>query len=56
MGSTPPIAAHAVADTPTGRFTRPEEVADVVVMLAATNTGNLTGADVLIDGGMVTTI
>jgi NAD(P)-dependent dehydrogenase (short-subunit alcohol dehydrogenase family) len=50
------VAAHAVAGTPTGRFTRPEEVADVVVLLASTNTGNLTGADVLIDGGMVTTI
>ena len=41
---------------PTGRFTRPDEVADLVVMLAATNAGNITGADVLIDGGMVTTI
>jgi len=49
------VAAQAVAGTPTGRFTRPEEVADLVVMLAAPNAGNITGADVLIDGGMVTT-
>jgi len=50
------VAAQAVAGTPSGRFTRPEEVADLVVMLAASNAGNITGTDVLIDGGMVTTM
>jgi NAD(P)-dependent dehydrogenase (short-subunit alcohol dehydrogenase family) len=50
------VAAQAVSGTATGRFTRPEEVADLVVMLASSNAGNITGADVLIDGGMVTTM
>ncbi len=50
------VAAQAVAGTPTGRFTRPQEVADLVVMLASPNTGNITGADIIIDGGMVTTL
>jgi NAD(P)-dependent dehydrogenase (short-subunit alcohol dehydrogenase family) len=46
----------AVAGTPTGRFTRPEEVAQLVLVLASGAGGNMTGCDVLIDGGMVTTI
>ncbi|WP_036963480.1 oxidoreductase [Promicromonospora kroppenstedtii] len=46
----------AVAGTPTGRFTRPDEVAQVVLLLASGTAGNITGADVLIDGGMVTTV
>jgi NAD(P)-dependent dehydrogenase (short-subunit alcohol dehydrogenase family) len=46
----------AVADTPTQRFTRPDEVADLACLLASGNVGNLTGADVLIDGGMVATL
>jgi len=35
----------------TGRFTEPEEVADLVVLLASDRAGNVTGADFLIDGG-----
>ena len=35
----------------TGRFTEPEEVADLVLLLASDRAGNVTGADVLIDGG-----
>lgn len=50
------IRDAAVAGTPTERFTRPEEVADLVCLLASGSLGNLTGADVLIDGGMVTTV
>lgn len=50
------VRAAAVAGTPTGRFTRPAEVADLVLLLAAGTTGNITGTDVLIDGGMVTTL
>jgi NAD(P)-dependent dehydrogenase (short-subunit alcohol dehydrogenase family) len=46
----------AVAGTPTGRFTRPEEVAELVVLLASGHAGNVTGTDVLVDGGMVTTL
>jgi NAD(P)-dependent dehydrogenase (short-subunit alcohol dehydrogenase family) len=40
----------------TGRFTRPEEVADLVLMLAGDRTANVTGADFVIDGGLVKTL
>lgn len=36
----------------TGRFTTPEEVGALVAMLASPVLGNLTGSDVVIDGGM----
>jgi len=36
----------------TGRFTTPEEVAALTVMLASPLLGNLTGSDVVIDGGL----
>jgi len=36
----------------TGRFTEPEEVADLVLLLASGRAGNVTGADFLIDGGL----
>jgi NAD(P)-dependent dehydrogenase (short-subunit alcohol dehydrogenase family) len=40
----------------TGRFTSPAEVADLVVLLASDRTGNVTGSDFVIDGGLVTTL
>jgi NAD(P)-dependent dehydrogenase (short-subunit alcohol dehydrogenase family) len=36
----------------TGRFTEPEEVADLAILLASDRAGNVTGADFLIDGGL----
>ena len=50
------VRQAAVAGTPTGRFTRPTEVAQLVLFLSSTAAGNVTGADVLIDGGLVTTV
>ncbi|QRP47796.1 oxidoreductase [Amycolatopsis sp. FDAARGOS 1241] len=50
------VAAKAAADSVTGRFTRPEEVADLVAFLASDRAGNVTGTDVLIDGGMTQTM
>jgi NAD(P)-dependent dehydrogenase (short-subunit alcohol dehydrogenase family) len=50
------IAAQAAAGAVTGRFTRPAEVADLVVLLASDRTGNVTGADFSIDGGLVQTL
>ena len=40
----------------TGRFTKPSEVADLVILLASNRAGNVTGADFLIDGGLVKTL
>lgn len=50
------VQAAAVAGTATERFTRPGEVAELVLLLASGTVGNITGTDVLIDGGMVTTL
>ena len=40
----------------TGRFTRPDEVADLVLFLASDRSGNITGADFVIDGGLIKTL
>jgi len=40
---------------PTGRFTTPEEVATLVVMLASDRTANVTGSEYVIDGGLIKT-
>jgi NAD(P)-dependent dehydrogenase (short-subunit alcohol dehydrogenase family) len=39
----------------TGRFTTPEEVATLITMLASDRTANVTGANFLIDGGLIKT-
>ena len=39
----------------TGRFTTPEEVATLVVMLSSDRTANVTGANYVIDGGLIKT-
>ena len=45
----------SIGGFPTGRFTTPEEVAALVVMLASPRTGNVTGANYVIDGGLIKT-
>ena len=50
------VAAGAVAGAATGRFTAPEEVADLVLLLASGRAGNVTGADFVIDGGLIQTL
>jgi NAD(P)-dependent dehydrogenase (short-subunit alcohol dehydrogenase family) len=50
------VAKQAAGDAVTGRFTRPEEVADLVVLLASERAGNVAGSDFVIDGGLVTTL
>lgn len=50
------VAAEVAAGTVTGRFTRPDEVADLAVLLASDRLGNVTGADFAIDGGLVQTL
>jgi len=55
-GKADTVAGQAAKDAVTGRFTRPEEVADLVLLLASSRAGNVTGADFVIDGGMTTTL
>jgi NAD(P)-dependent dehydrogenase (short-subunit alcohol dehydrogenase family) len=40
---------------PTGRFTRPDEVATLVAMLASDRLGNVTGSNYQIEGGLIKT-
>jgi NAD(P)-dependent dehydrogenase (short-subunit alcohol dehydrogenase family) len=46
------VADRVAKQAITGRFTQPAEVADLVLMLASSRTGNITGADFVIDGGL----
>ena len=39
----------------TGRFTTPEEVATLIALLASERTANVTGANYVIDGGLIKT-
>jgi NAD(P)-dependent dehydrogenase (short-subunit alcohol dehydrogenase family) len=48
--------AQLARSAPTGRFSTPEEVADLIVFLASDRAGNITGSDYRIDGGYVTTV
>jgi NAD(P)-dependent dehydrogenase (short-subunit alcohol dehydrogenase family) len=50
------VAKSAAGDSVTDRFTEPQEVADLVVMLASDRVGNVTGADHIIDGGLTTSL
>ncbi|MEV5148105.1 oxidoreductase [Streptomyces sp. NPDC052727] len=49
-------AINSLGGFATGRFTRPDEVADLVLMLASDRTANITGADFTIDGGLIKTL
>ncbi len=51
----PDVAKQAAAQSPTGRFTSPEEVANLVLFLASDRAANITGANVTVDGGLVPT-
>jgi NAD(P)-dependent dehydrogenase (short-subunit alcohol dehydrogenase family) len=50
------IVQNQAAAAPTGRFTHPEEIADLVALLASGRAGNVNGSDFVIDGGLITTI
>jgi NAD(P)-dependent dehydrogenase (short-subunit alcohol dehydrogenase family) len=49
------VADQAAHQSVTGRFTRPQEVADLVLLLASDRTANVTGSSFTIDGGLVPT-
>lgn len=55
-GQADAVAKQAAASMLTGRFTRPEEVAQLVLTLVSDRTGNVVGADFVIDGGLITTL
>jgi NAD(P)-dependent dehydrogenase (short-subunit alcohol dehydrogenase family) len=49
------VARQAASGSVTGRFSQPAEVADMVLFLASDRTANVTGANITIDGGLITT-
>ena len=49
------VQSQAAHQSVTGRFSRPDEVADLVLILASDRTANVTGADITIDGGLTPT-
>jgi NAD(P)-dependent dehydrogenase (short-subunit alcohol dehydrogenase family) len=50
------VRNQAAKQMVTGRFTRPEEVADLVLYLAGDRAANITGSDFVIDGGLIQTL
>jgi NAD(P)-dependent dehydrogenase (short-subunit alcohol dehydrogenase family) len=55
-GAAGDVAAQAAGQSVTGRFTQPREIADLALLLASDRAGNVTGADFVIDGGLISTI
>jgi NAD(P)-dependent dehydrogenase (short-subunit alcohol dehydrogenase family) len=49
------VRETATTAIPTGRFTTPQEVATLVTLLASERTANVTGANYVIDGGLIKT-
>jgi NAD(P)-dependent dehydrogenase (short-subunit alcohol dehydrogenase family) len=50
------VRDQMAASMPTGRFTTPREVATIVALLASPRMANVTGANWVIDGGLVKTV
>jgi NAD(P)-dependent dehydrogenase (short-subunit alcohol dehydrogenase family) len=49
------VRETAAAGIATGRFTTPEEVAEVITMVASERMSNVTGVNYVIDGGLIKT-
>jgi 3-oxoacyl-[acyl-carrier protein] reductase len=54
--TTEEVVLDTVAAIPMGRLGKPEEVGDLIAFLASDRAGYLTGASIVIDGGMLQTI
>jgi NAD(P)-dependent dehydrogenase (short-subunit alcohol dehydrogenase family) len=50
------VVRQQAAAAATGRFTHPDEIADLVLFLASERAANITGSDFVIDGGLITTL
>ena len=50
------VREQVTAGMPTGRFSTPDEVATLVALLASPKTANVTGANYVIDGGLIKTM
>jgi NAD(P)-dependent dehydrogenase (short-subunit alcohol dehydrogenase family) len=50
------VSAGAAGQSVTGRFSRADEVADLVLLLASERTANVTGSNITIDGGLTPTL
>ena len=50
------VVRHQEAAAASGRFTTPAEIADLVLYLASDRAANITGSDVVIDGGLIPTL
>ena len=50
------VVRQQEAAAASGRFTTPAEIADLVLYLASDRAANITGSDVVIDGGLITTL
>ncbi|MCT9934630.1 oxidoreductase [Planotetraspora sp. A-T 1434] len=49
------VVGQAAHSSVTGRFSQPDEIADIVLLLASDRSANVTGADFTIDGGLIPT-
>jgi NAD(P)-dependent dehydrogenase (short-subunit alcohol dehydrogenase family) len=50
------VESQAAGQSVTGRFSRPSEVADLILYLASDLAANITGSDFTIDGGLIPTL
>ena len=54
--SQPAIRAEVEAQTPLGRIATPEDIARAILFLLAGDSGYITGADLVVDGGLISVL